>query len=74
MSTTTTDAAPKAKASSSSTARIDAADAYYTFDADDLESLRKEAPWKNDPKWFTNVAVSPSAIMKMVRRLVFAYT
>jgi len=66
MSTTTTDAAPKAKASSSSTARIDAADAYYTFDADDLESLRKEAPWKNDPKWFTNVAVSPSAIMKMM--------
>jgi len=66
MATTTTDAAPKAKASSSSTARIDAADAYYTFDADDLESLRKEAPWKNDPKWFTNVAVSPSAIMKMM--------
>jgi len=44
----------------------DAADAYYTFDVDKLEDMRKAAPWKKDPKWFSKVAVSPSSIMKMM--------
>jgi hypothetical protein len=44
----------------------DAVDARYTFDEEKLEQLRKEVPWKNDPKWFKHVTVSPSAIMKMV--------
>ena len=68
VASSTTEATPKAK-TSSSTGRIDAADAYYTFDADDLEALRKSAPWKDDAKWFDKVAVSPSAIMKMVRTI-----
>ena len=44
----------------------DAFDARYTFDEEKLEKLRREVPWKNDPKWFKHVTVSPSAIMKMV--------
>jgi len=48
------------------TTPTDAADTYYTFNVDKLEALRKKTPWKNDPKWFNRVAVSPSAIMKMM--------
>jgi len=66
LATASTEANSKAKVSSSSTGRIDAADSYYTFDPDSLEALRKAAPWKDDPKWFTNIAVSPTAIMKMM--------
>ena len=43
------------------------ADARYAFDEEKLANLRKESPWTSDPKYFTSVAVSPSAIMKMVR-------
>jgi COP9 signalosome complex subunit 5 len=43
------------------------ADFRYHFDAKKLEDLRSEAPWKNDAKFFRKVAVSPSAVMKMVR-------
>jgi COP9 signalosome complex subunit 5 len=44
-----------------------AADTRYTFDSDKLEDLRKRSPWKDDPKWFQSVSVSPTAIVKMVR-------
>ena len=57
-STTTTTTTTKA---------IDSADARYTCNYDELEKLRKETPWKNDPLWFKTVEVSPTAIMKMVR-------
>jgi len=42
-------------------------DDLYTFDEESLEEFRKNAPWNDDPKWFNNVAISPTAIMKMVR-------
>lgn len=45
---------------------VAAADARYTFDADKLDELRKSCPWKDDPRYFKSVAVSPSAVMKMV--------
>lgn len=47
-------------------ATYDMADAHYSFDNEELEKFRKSAPWKEDPKWFQSVAVSPSAIMKMM--------
>mmetsp|Transcript_28299 Transcript_28299/g.53408 ORF Transcript_28299/g.53408 Transcript_28299/m.53408 type:complete len:133 (+) Transcript_28299:135-533(+) len=48
---------------------VSAADARYTFDSDKLDELRKAVPWNNDPRYFKNVAVSPSAVMKMVREV-----
>eukprot|EP00579_Thalassiosira_antarctica_P005931 CAMPEP_0201902234 /NCGR_PEP_ID=MMETSP0902-20130614/54850_1 /ASSEMBLY_ACC=CAM_ASM_000551 /TAXON_ID=420261 /ORGANISM="Thalassiosira antarctica, Strain CCMP982" /LENGTH=397 /DNA_ID=CAMNT_0048436231 /DNA_START=819 /DNA_END=2012 /DNA_ORIENTATION=- len=45
---------------------VAAADARYTFDSDKLEELRKSSPWKDDPRYFKGVAVSPSAVMKMM--------
>lgn len=39
---------------------------FYALDPSKLESLQKDKPWMKDPKYFTSVAVSPSAIMKMV--------
>ena len=35
------------------------ADSRYTFDDAKLEELRKQSPWKNDPKYFKQVSVSP---------------
>ena len=46
------------------------ADARYSFDEKKLETLRKEAPWMKDPKYFKKVALSPSAIMKMVSGMI----
>ena len=43
-----------------------AADARYSFDPDELQKLRTEAPWMKDAKYFQKVAISPSAIMKMM--------
>lgn len=42
------------------------ADARYTFDPEALQKLREESPWTKDAKYFHKVAVSPSAIMKMM--------
>jgi len=42
------------------------ADARYTYDEKKLEELRSKAPWTSDPTYFKSVAVSPSAIMKMM--------
>jgi COP9 signalosome complex subunit 5 len=39
---------------------------YYSCDKEKLEVLQKEKPWMKNPKYFSGVAVSPSAIMKMV--------
>lgn len=43
------------------------ADSRYHFDAIKLDELRSEAPWTKDAKYFRKVAISPSAVMKMVR-------
>jgi COP9 signalosome complex subunit 5 len=42
------------------------ADARYHFDADKLQKLRTESPWQKNPKYFDKVAISPSAVMKMM--------
>jgi len=53
------------------TTTVAAADARYTFDDEKLAELRKANPWKDDPKYFKGVAVSPSAVMKMVSLLFY---
>mmetsp|Transcript_18522 Transcript_18522/g.28591 ORF Transcript_18522/g.28591 Transcript_18522/m.28591 type:complete len:384 (-) Transcript_18522:45-1196(-) len=42
------------------------ADARYTFDEQKLQDLRSSAPWMKEAKYFEKVAVSPSAITKMM--------
>ncbi len=46
------------------------ADANYTVNEDELNKVRKEAPWTKDPKYFKKVSISPTAIMKMVSTTV----
>jgi len=41
-------------------------DTRYTFDSEKLEKLRKESPWKSEAKYFKDVCVSPTAIVKMM--------
>ena len=48
-------------------ALVSAANKHYTFNAEELAEFRKKSPWRNDPKWFKDVTVSPTAIVKMVR-------
>jgi hypothetical protein len=42
-------------------------DARYSFHTEKLAELRNQAPWTNDAKYFESVALSPSAIIKIVR-------
>mmetsp|Transcript_5621 Transcript_5621/g.12329 ORF Transcript_5621/g.12329 Transcript_5621/m.12329 type:complete len:403 (-) Transcript_5621:289-1497(-) len=58
--------AEAAAASSAPSSNVAAADARYTFDSEKLDELRKSSPWNNDPRYFKAVAVSPSAVMKMM--------
>ena len=53
--------------------KYDDVDSRYWFDSEELSRLRDKAPWKDDPIWFQSVAVSPSAILKMVRILVINF-
>jgi COP9 signalosome complex subunit 5 len=39
---------------------------FYNFDEASLEDLRRKSPWTSDPKFFTSVSVSPTAIVKML--------
>ena len=48
------------------TSTANLADARYTCDMDKLQELRKSVPWTKDPKYFKSVAISPSAIMKIM--------
>jgi hypothetical protein len=50
-----------------------AADARYSFDDTKLAKLRTDSPWMKETKYFTSVAISPSAIMKMVRWKSLSY-
>lgn len=63
MSKTT---AATADTSTKPTIQIDSADARYTCNDEDLESLRKDKPWMKNPTYFKSVAISPTAIMKMM--------
>lgn len=42
------------------------ADARYSFDPEKLQALQTSAPWMKDPKFFNKVALSPSAVMKIM--------
>jgi COP9 signalosome complex subunit 5 len=42
------------------------ADARYSFEPEKLQELRKSSPWTKDPKYLKKVALSPSAIMKIM--------
>jgi COP9 signalosome complex subunit 5 len=55
-----------ANSSSNNATTTNVADARYTFEPDKLQKLRSDAPWTTDAKYFSKVAVSPSAIMKMM--------
>lgn len=44
---------------------------YYTCDPVALDALRKSCPWKDDPAYFKKVSLSPSSVVKMVRRDIF---
>ncbi|KAL3788117.1 hypothetical protein HJC23_005455, partial [Cyclotella cryptica] len=39
---------------------------YYAFDDTALDQLRKSCPWKDDPRYFKKVSLSPSSVMKMM--------
>ena len=43
-----------------------AADAKYAVDPAALQSLRESVPWMKDAKYFNKVALSPSAVMKVM--------
>ena len=60
------DGSTTAARAASTTTATSIADARYSFHPEELQKLRTEAPWTNDAKYFTKVAVSPSAIMKMM--------
>ena len=47
-------------------AKVSADQRYYNVDESLLEKLKKEKPWMSSPKYFNKVAVSPSAISKMM--------
>lgn len=58
--TQTSKSAPSTKSATSNDAR------YYSFDNAKMEALLKEKPWMKAPKYFETVALSPSAVTKMV--------
>ena len=41
-------------------------DARYTFDEEALKTLRTESPWMRSPKYFKSVAVSPTAVARIL--------
>ena len=44
----------------------DSADAKYAVDPTSLQTLRESVPWMKDAKYFKKVALSPSAVMKVM--------
>lgn len=41
-------------------------DGRFHIDAEALETLRTEAPWMKNPKYFQQVTLSPSAVIKIM--------
>lgn len=60
-------AAEQGGGSSPSSSGAHLADARYYFDAAELETLKKDAPWMKNPKHFQKLAISPSAVMKIMQ-------
>jgi len=59
-------AAPMAQDSSSKTIEGQNADSRYSYNEEKLAELRSSAPWTRDAKYLESVAVSPSAIIKIM--------
>mmetsp|Transcript_15353 Transcript_15353/g.25598 ORF Transcript_15353/g.25598 Transcript_15353/m.25598 type:complete len:392 (+) Transcript_15353:57-1232(+) len=59
-------AAAASTSSSTNAAAAAAADSRYSFDGPKMAALQKESPWTKEAKYFEKVAISPSAIMKMM--------
>jgi len=59
-------AAGESSSSSDNKSKLSAADAKYAVDPAALQTLRDSVPWMKDPKYFTKVALSPSAVMKIM--------
>jgi COP9 signalosome complex subunit 5 len=43
-----------------------APDARYTFDEAALQKLRSDSPWMEKPKYFESVAISPTAVVRIL--------
>ncbi len=61
-----TAAAPMEVAPPEQVAPATTADSRYSFNEEKMQALKKESPWTKEAKYFDKVAISPSAIMKMV--------
>jgi hypothetical protein len=46
--------------------QLSADERYYSVDPDKLKKLQEEKPWMKSAKYFNKVAISPSAITKMM--------
>lgn len=55
------------KQQSSSSSSAAGLDSVYDYDENYVNSLRKDRPWDNNPKFFQNVKVSALASMKMLK-------
>lgn len=42
-------------------------DQRYYFDPDKLQHLKTESPWMKDAKYFSSIAISPTAVMKIMK-------
>lgn len=56
----------KKKQAASKTVKLSPDQRYYAVDADKLTALQEEKPWMKSAKYFQSVAVSPSAVTKMM--------
>jgi len=45
------------------------ADSRYFYDPEKLKEIKQQKPWMKEPKYFEKVAVSPSALIKIVRQV-----
>ena len=45
---------------------MNVADSRYSFDPEKMKQFKQEKPWMKSPKYFEKVAVSPSAVTKMM--------
>lgn len=42
-------------------------DQRYYYDSEQLQRLKTESPWMKDPKYFSSIAISPTAVMKIMK-------
>jgi hypothetical protein len=57
---------PHSATTTSSAIKVSPDQRFYAFDADKLKLLQEEKPWMTSVKHFQTVAISPSAVTKMM--------